>query len=198
MNFSIDENNIIDEFSRLASDMLTQQQLTVNGHQFRFTEIEFYYCCDKHPDGYTHEHDMKAGRWRFHNQGFDITLKGETGYGGILIRGVKTRDRDDKTKFNYINGPRRVLFSVMKCLNPVDEPNNAFGIEVGDTVKEEIFKTFRHGLGAGGEYFDAKYRFIFEPTKFDRKQFSGSEEIARSFDDEAMAERFLGYRLSEL
>lgn len=76
--FFIDETKIEHSFTSIAQMLLLNKSLKVNGAEYRFTEIEFYYYCENHKDGYTHVHNMEAGKWRFHNQGFDITLRGET------------------------------------------------------------------------------------------------------------------------
>lgn len=76
--FFIDETKIEYSFTSIAQTLLLNKSLKVNGAEYRFTEIEFYYYCENHKDGYTHVHSMEAGKWHFHNQGFDITLRGET------------------------------------------------------------------------------------------------------------------------
>lgn len=201
--FQIDENQkIVDEFSRIANNLLLSKKMVINQVSYRFTEIEFYYHSSIHPDPYTHEHSLEAGKWRFHNQGLDITLKGKEGYGGILIRGIE-KSGDKKT---YINGPRRVIFEITKYLNPVHELNNVFGIEDADSENHDIFECFRQGLKENDskptdnntiDFLNAKYRFITKPQKFDRKQFSGSEAIARCFRDSDLKYRFLGYKLKK-
>jgi hypothetical protein len=199
--FHIDENQRIDvEFRRIANTLLLKKKLVVNEIKYRLTEIEFYYHSNIHPDPYTHKHSLEAGKWRFHNQGLDISLKGNEGYGGILIRGIETNG----VKKTYINGPRRVIFEFTKYLNPVQKLNNIFGIEDAEPEEHEIFECFRHGLtekkttlkdNCAIDFLNAKYRFIVKPQKFDRKEFSGSEAIARSFHDSDRKNRFLGYNL---
>jgi hypothetical protein len=196
MDFQIDETFILKEFDRLAEDLLFKSILIVNSERFNFTEIEFYYYNRDHQDAFTHEHSLPAGKWRFHNQGFDITLRGKTGFGGILIRGVKGKE--------YVNGPRRVLFEVMSHLNPVSVINNNIGIQEVNEKKGQLFKTFRHGLGKSDpklecddiEYFrNAPYRYLVNPKNFNKSQFSGAEKIARGFKDPKLAFEFLGYHL---
>lgn len=200
MEFQINENCIDSEFVRLAELLLWQSELVVNKATFNFTEIEFYYYAEKiHQDAFTHEHKEDAGKWRFHNQGFDITLKGETGFGGILIRGV---ERDGE----FLNGPRRFLFEIMSHLNPVSEMNNVFGIQRKKETKSRIFRTFRHGLKNPNsglpcdwpEYYrNLDYRFIIHPQSFKKSQFQGSEAIARRFNDTELSYEFLGYHLKQ-
>jgi hypothetical protein len=199
MEFQINENSIETEFLRLAELLLWRSELVVNEAAFNFIEIEFYFYAEKHQDAFTHNHNESAGRWRFHNQGFDITLRGETGFGGILIRGV---ERNGKT----FNGPRRVLFELMSHLNPVTKMNNAFGIQGKKETKSRIFRTFRHGLknpisglpcDRPDYYRNLECRFIVHPQSFDKSQFQGSEAIARGWKDSNLSYEFLGYNLKQ-
>lgn len=202
MDYQINEKNIVSEFKRLADTILLKKELIVNDKTYRFTEIEFYYYSENHKDAYTHKHEYESGRWRFHNQGLDITLKGKSGYGGVLIRGIESKDKDKNKCF--INGPRRVVFEIMKHLNSVNQCNNIIGIKNCKNQKEKIFETFRHGLNNPiqkdqcdnpTKYKNANYRFIIKPQLFDRKQFSGAENIARKFNNKDLSFNFLGYDL---
>lgn len=196
MEFEINEINIDHEFERLSKLLLLEKVLVVNNEKIRFTEIEFYYYSKNHDDAFTHEHGSDAGKWRFHNQGFDITLKGESGFGGILIRGIEIGGK-------YFNGPRRVLFEIMSHLNPVNQIDNKFGL-VNNEIKLDlpIFRTFRHGLNTPNSNLTCKnpayfigtnYRFLVDPQKFDKKQFSGAEKIAVGFKNSEQSFKFLGY-----
>jgi len=197
--FQINEEKIEKEFVRLAESILLEKQLIVNEARFNFTEIEFYFYSKTHKDAFTHEHKMEAGKWRFHNQGFDITLRGENGFGGILIRGVEFAGK-------FTNGPRRVLFEVMQYLNGVTEVENKIGITDKKKENQTIFKTFRHGLNEPStnlpcdnpdDFKNAKYRFIIKPQSFDRKQFTGSEIIAKDFKNNDLSKEFLGYEIKQ-
>ncbi|MBN2891623.1 MAG: hypothetical protein JXL97_07140 [Bacteroidales bacterium] len=199
----IKDNQAIEEqFINIAAKLLLESQLQVNSVFFNFTEIEFYfYDSRRHQDVFTHRHEMEAGRWRFHNQGFDITLKGENGFGGILIRGVEnTLNQQNR----FINGPRRVLFEITKYFNQINIPNNIFTIVDKPVEEFEIFQTFRHGLNNPVlneacndivKYRNSPYRFIIKPTLFDKKQFAGAESIAKSFQNRQRIYDFLGYNL---
>lgn len=204
MNFWIKETNIDLEFEKLANQLLLQEAFIVNSQRIRFTEIEFYYYSEKHKDAFTHSHEMDSGKWRLHNQGLDITLKGDSGFGGILIRGISIENRI-LNKTDYFNGPRRVLFEIMKHLNTVNEVKNDFGLIEIERSDLKIYKTFRHGLNTPNNelntdeieiFKNANYRFITNPREFKKNQFSDSEKIARSFNDKNLAFEFLGYKLN--
>ena len=202
--FYINEDQIEASFRNIANTLLLEKGLQVNNALFRFTEIEFYYNCPEHKDEFTHAHEMETGRWRFHNQGFDITLKGETGYGGILIRGVNNSLKALGDEQKYVNGPRRVLFEIFKHLAPVETTKNKLGIVDTERLTTKVFETYREGLGetehthqlTGKSFKEIDYRFIVEPQRFDKKQFSGAEKIARRFNNAELAFAFLGYKLS--
>lgn len=197
MEFQINESIIKSEFERISNMLLLNKTLIVNDKMVRFTEIEIYYYYTKsHQDAFTHRHDYQEGKWRFHNQGFDITLRGETGFGGVLIRGIEI---DGK----YFNGPRRVVFELMRHFNPVDLLENRFGLIDNEKRDLEVFRTYRQGLNkpdpmlecSDPEFFkNVKYRYIVDPKCFDRKQFSGAEKIADSFNDMETSHKFLGYK----
>lgn len=197
LEFRINENEILDDFNRIAKLLLLQKRLKINNVIARFTEIEFYYYCQQHDDNFTHEHTLNEGRWRFHNQGIDITIKGNSGFGGILIRGIEINDE-------YINGPRRVLFKIMDFLNPVNEVLNNFGLIDGDILDFQIFQTYRHGLVSPSSkmpsqnselFLNANYRYIVTPQNFSKKQFAGAEQIAQRFNDRDLSIKFLGYNI---
>jgi hypothetical protein len=137
MNLNIDKENIEGSFDRIATDLLLQKALFVNGKEIRFTEIEFYYFDPVHQDNYTHKHRRELGEWRFHNQGLDITFQGdETSDGGILIRGIYVEGE-------YYNGPRIVVGKIFEFFSRVDTESN---IVLKDTTERscDILKTFRH------------------------------------------------------
>lgn len=178
--FQIDEKNIEKEFERLAQLLLLKKQLIINDAKFNFTEIEFYFYSKEnhHEDAFTHKHEVCAGKWRFHNQGLDITLRGTNGSGGILIRGVEFNGK-------FTNGPRRIIFEVMKYLNEASKVENKFGIEDKKKETHIIFRTFRHGLNNPSskklkcnnlEFKEANYRFIVQSELFSGKNNSIVQE----------------------
>lgn len=201
MNFFISEENIPLTFEAIAKQLISGYALVVNEAIFRFTELEFYYFSESHPDGFTHLHSEEAGKWRFHNSGLDITLRGSAGYGGILIRGIRRYQHKEES---YINGPRRVLFEIGKYLNVVTAPDNSFGIRKSDRLDIELFQTYREGLGQPvqgcpepDKFREARYRFLIAPHNFQPGHLAGKEKIARSFNDPEQSLRFLKYELKQ-
>jgi len=190
MPFQLNETDIPSKFKRLSKLLLWEKNLTINNATFGFTEIEFYYYSKiehqdrnkNHQDPFTHEHNEEPGKWRFHNQGLDITLKGDSGFGGILIRGIENK-KPKENEAKFINGPRKVVFELMRHLNPIEKPNNKIELVDNKSNDEpEIFETFRHGLNSPqpkleynpeelNKYRTAHYRFIIIPTTLYSKKF---------------------------
>ena len=203
--FCIDEKNVEKNFKHITHELIHRQRLVINKVSFRFTELEFYFFSEAHPDGYTHLHEQQEGHWRFHNSGLDITLRGKhhfQSYGGILIRVLRT---DGNPKETYINGPRRVVFEIGKHLNAVTDPKTFLGIETGTELSEKeypIFQTYREGLGkpvlSGLNTFQYhQYRFLLAEHLFKGSQLKDKEKIARSFNNPERAHAFLGYTLNQ-
>ena len=76
INLKIENNNIIDDFARIADDLMNRWILKCEGSQYRITEIEFYFQSDSHNDMYTHAHKLQkeTGRWYFHGSGVDLSF----------------------------------------------------------------------------------------------------------------------------
>lgn len=139
LNLAIDNNKIEESFDSIAKQLFNEFELHANDTVFEFTEIEFYYFHEKnHPDNYTHEHQRDEGEWRFHNQGIDITFESkDDSDGGILIRGIKTKD-------NYVNGPRKILMKIFESLGKVEDENKIILKKKTKKSDNKISKTFRH------------------------------------------------------
>lgn len=163
MNFSIDDNNIEQSFDLIAKELLTEHVLRINDHEFEFTEIEFYYYKNGvHEDMYTHKHLRKAGEWRSHNQGLDITLEGNTDQdGGILIRGLKNGSK-------YVNGPRNAVASMFESMGSIFNASTIVLMKK-DLGKKKIIKTFRHipNKIQDKENHFKKYRYIADFEQVD-------------------------------
>ena len=158
MDFTINNSDIKSSFDRIARNLLTACVLKVNDVAFEITEIEFYYFYPEvHEDEYTHPRQFEAGKWRYHNQGLDITLLGnERQDGGILIRGLKLGNK-------CINGPLKVVQKIYETFGSCTDMNQLVLVEAPNNSKK-VFKTFRHlpNKITYPKYHDAKYRYLTE------------------------------------
>lgn len=166
------EHEVIQSFERISKELLNNYSIKVNDSTFLFTEIEFYYFYKViHEDENTHEHEFKAGRWRCHNVGLDITFESilpDVCDGGILIRGIK--QVEPLTDKPYVNGPRRVICKIFDHLNDVLTVNaGIYLIELPTPLDREIFRTSRQGI-KGKSYIDSKYRYFTEQKEWKSKQ----------------------------
>lgn len=163
MIFTVDKNNVESSFDRIAKDLLLRKSLFVNQVEIQFTEIEFYYYCQEvHEDNYTHRHMREAGQWRFHNQGIDITFKGdELSDGGILIRGISTNGR-------YVNGPLKSLRVIFERFGDISARTEMF-LADGENRNKEIIKTSRHlpNKVVHDEFQLKPYRYLVDIEKLD-------------------------------
>jgi hypothetical protein len=181
INLTIDitsKETIQISFDRIAQDLILNWQLKINDILFSFTEIEFYYFYKGiHEDNATHEHNYEQGSWRFHNQGLDITFQStDISDGGILIRGLKSENKSEK---EYVNGPRRILETIFKNLNPVAVIQQQFGLSPKIMTNSiEIFKTGRHGISTTQKnlYSDALYRYYIDLAGWKNTHVSLSEK----------------------
>ncbi|UII19649.1 hypothetical protein [Fulvivirga ligni] len=173
-----------------------------NKVEYRLVEIEFYFNCEQHRDSSTHEHNLDAWQWRFHNSGLDITLwesDNREGYGGILIRSIKSLDG------NFTNGPRKVVSQLFRDQGTVSEVNN--GIRLVEKSFDDLYSlhdeenrilsTWRHNIGKS-EFADSTYRYIIDRTL--NNKVKGREQVCRKYlmdhperSDEV--KQWLGYNL---
>jgi len=114
--------------------------LEINNKSHRLTEVEFYFCGDKHMDIYTHQDPLQqtSGKWYFHRtgkgykggsyKGLDVTF-GQNGFGGILIRAILDLESD-----NYIEGPCNCVNHILE-LNQISKKTP----EVSDFVEQDGF-----------------------------------------------------------
>jgi hypothetical protein len=123
-------------FNNIADQLMKYYLISINGHKYRLAELEFYLNDANHPDIFTHgnKSQLTCGQWYFHKtgssykggsfKGLDITFS-TRGYGGILIRAIKSVDDD-----TYIEGPCNVVNTILNEYN-VDN--------VSDFVSREDF-----------------------------------------------------------
>ena len=155
MKFDIDDTQIDQSFDAIAKELINEHVLIVNDQEFHFTEIEFYYFNIGHEDIYTHRHLRRAGEWRIHNQGLDITLEGNNEKdGGILIRGLEQYGK-------YINGPIKALGVLFESMGSVVNTSSIV-LSKRNPVNNQIIKTFRHipNKIQNKDFHFKKYRYL--------------------------------------
>lgn len=184
-------------FREQATELLNTKGIEINGVVCEIYEIEFYLQSPEHPDPFVHCHadHLTNNRWYFHKQrhnyrsgtfkGLDLTFGGESNYGGILIRSIRSPD------LGVIEGPCRVVNYILEQLElekisdlvPADAPPiNAYefprlhivdlatpsegrikaGPRIGLTLKRERPRGF--------EFLMKPYRFV-RSTRFRKEQY---------------------------
>ncbi|MEI6556495.1 MAG: hypothetical protein WCL70_12970 [Paludibacter sp.] len=120
---NVETVDVQSKFSIIAEELMCNYQIvSVSGEKFNIHEIEFYFFNKNHLDTSVHLHNLKAGQWRVHYSGLDITFNGCTyldscknkkcndcklsSYGGILIRSIGN-------SINLIVGPLRVQTTLL-------------------------------------------------------------------------------------
>ncbi len=200
--FLVNTSDVQGEFDRLASLILFGCVIKTGAFSYRIVEIEFYFYCKEHPDGFTHSHEMAPGCWRVHRSGLDITLCGlrQEAYGGILIRSV--RDMHSK---NFINGPVKVFYELMNHNFAVEDPGVPLQLMTSDKLFRvepfEPLKTHRIGIfkpqkqtPLDNAFIDHEYRYIIcleKENKVEQRELTASK-----ISDSEIRTRFLGYSLS--
>jgi len=173
---------------------MNSYSLEINKKSHRLTELEYYFCGDKHMDTFTHQDALQesSGKWYFHKtgkgykggsyKGLDITF-GQKGFGGILIRAIEVLDDSSET---YIEGPcmcvnhilslnnkkEIVDFVEQKSFNLSVSKKNRLYLRKNDTLpKLEVVAGPRVGLtlkktdGDRSYYIMKDYRFMCHPRK---------------------------------
>lgn len=164
-----DRETIQSRFDLAADYLLKHCLLSIDGHNYAVTEIEFYYYTGIHPDPYVHRHpnQSKTGLWYFHEVGQDLTFGDGGSYGGILIRALKAADNDA-----YMDGPVKTFNGLFNRELRLDEPHS-FLIRFSDAPTlpdRHIIPSFpRVGMYPAGreqdrEYFFKPYRYLSFPS----------------------------------
>lgn len=178
--------NIKSKFDEIARILLTKTKIVrkpkkkgIIQMEYYITDIEFYLYCDEHPDNITYKRKCDAGEWYLHLSGVDIAFKSENMefeqetkdknikwtkenlfYGGILIRGIETKD--EKTlNGKYLNGhPMLVCYELFNKTNMYDSPileeddsRLAFGL---DKPKK------REGISENSKFTTEPYRYTLK------------------------------------
>lgn len=142
-------------FNLIAKKLINKYVLLVNGNTIELCDLEFYWNDgNDHKDHSTHFHSYQHGQLRPHGAGYDISLRDESGYGGILIRGII---KDGIPTY----GPIRSADVIFRAgANLFKEVFNIKLVEKSTPTVHPVFATTRIGLKENGEFWNENYRFI--------------------------------------
>jgi hypothetical protein len=167
IDFRIREDNIDEDFQRIANDLLNNWILKVENALYRIAEIEFYYSGNSHRDPYIHGNKLQkqTGKWYFHGSGIDITFGNDAAFGGILIRALANIQSNE-----YIYGPLVCVQELFKNFPTVFNSEINFGLipaKENQIVKEKLIRAPRVGLNPqkDPEMWDKLYRFLVMPKQ---------------------------------
>lgn len=192
------------DFRRIASSLMANFVIKINSHEYLLTEIEFY--CQTigkdsiHHDPYVHGDDLQKqmSHWYFHGSGLDLTFGNDLYYGGILIRGIKTKSGGE---LKYISGPLNVVKELFSKANKVDEQSIfclKFKSEVPPLLNEPFFVR-RVGLNEKHNkvYFNKKYRAIVDISS--KHPFKEKEKVYKTLKEDSSIninlEELFGYKI---
>lgn len=188
---SINEKNSNMVCEKIAKILMQSYCLKVANQKFYFAEIEFYLHSDQHPDPYVHQNDKQLDFWKFYVHpkdgnygGIDITIgdKLKNLYGGVLIRGVKSKNGQ------FFSGPnlfKKEIYRLLKVDN-FESLQNIIDQDVKivdcDDQKgsENFFRSTRVGLRPKYEDYCEDGRYIYKLHRFiafpDEKEHSYKEK----------------------
>lgn len=179
--FATKSTNTQIAFDKMAQYVFNKCCLKAHGKTYYFTEIEFYYYADAHPDTYTygkakgdqHSPQLTSDQCYLHSSGLDITFGADKEYGGILVRGI--RNEKNEYIFGPINCAKTILGSIRysskrrkerATLPRLEKKENGSYSYLGIGNPNHIYKGPRIGLKEKNDFRWAPYRYIvdFTPT----------------------------------
>jgi hypothetical protein len=162
IKLQIKNGNFERQFESIANELFNKWVIVNKYSSFRLTDIEFYWHSKTHEDKSVYERNHvkpKQGQWFFHYSGVDIALDNDDGYGGILIRGIRDINVNDK-KGNF-NGPLVCAMKLFTGMNAFEE-NTVPILKNHQFENKELKKLERVNLGENskeGGFNKKKYRF---------------------------------------
>ena len=188
--------SIIESIEAIAKDLIINKAISVNGYQFSFIDVEFYYHHENHPDGYTMKHNRPKGELEIHRYGIDISLGDQMkeGYGGILLCGLY-----DRQKGVPIAKPQviREIFNQMKM------GENKMELVEFKSPWNDVFKSKRQNLGDPGndnnkqDYVNSLYKYFAKDERILR-EYKGKETILKSSElSEEEIQELIKYKLKK-
>lgn len=172
-----------ESFESIAKLLINHHHLLVNNSKLQLCDLEFYWNDGgQHADNSTHQHDYKNGQLRPHGSGYDIVLRNERGYGGILIRGLIM---DGIPTY----GPIRCADKIFKSGdNLLKEGFLIKLVEKRSPSTWQVFSTPRIGLKREGEFWDKNYRFIRCSTDY-LYQIEGKTKILEAIERRGLVDQ---------
>lgn len=151
LNANSSKDNIVATFEKIAKKLLNNYHIKKGEEEYYFMHIEFYFCNKNHLDIITYPRKLDAGKWFFHQSGFDLTFTSkyekdnegkintekEFYFGGILIREVIK-----KSSCKNFNGPYKCEWEIFDSLDALSketsvphlEPNENFNFGMGKEI----------------------------------------------------------------
>lgn len=186
INHELDFN----KFNTLAEYLMNNCHLKIGELEYELMELEFYfYEKNIYEDTNTHcsESQKMSNTWYLHQfkdkkmfksgnyKGLDITFGNNNTYGGVLIRGIKSKN-------DIIAGPSNVVTKIMEKLNlkindmnslaelifekNITDNNSLKLIEQENSNPSILLRSPRIGLVKMDEYFSYPYRYIKNNSEY--------------------------------
>ena len=176
-NGSVEEMQCI--FYETAKELMNNYVLKIEDDiEVELKEVEFYYYDkNKHPDDYTHGHNLQKECCKLyvHGSGLDITFGNGKYYGGILIRGIKINGK-------YVAGPGKVMQKIAKELGIIKKDNEKFNYEELQQKLDNLYESNKIYLNDNKqEIFQNKYLYIYSREGLLRKFKKYSHALYRFF-----------------
>jgi hypothetical protein len=193
---NLSKDSIIESFDRIAKDLILNRAISVNGYQFSFIDIEFYYHHENHPDGYTMKHIRPKGELEIHRYGIDISLGNheKEGYGGVLICGLY--DRSSKKPI-----PKPQV--IRELYNQIRMGDNKLDLVEVKPLWNGVFQSKRQHLGDPGtdknkqDFVNSLYKYVAKNEGILR-DYKGKEAILRTSNlSEQEIEELIKYKLKK-
>ncbi|GHT32328.1 hypothetical protein AGMMS49574_15630 [Bacteroidia bacterium] len=180
-----DNKDIEAKFKKIAELLFQEYYIKKGDNKYEFLEIEFYYYTKGHEDIITYPRQVEAGKWFFHNSGVDISFEsrckdvkqpsairkpGEDYFGGILIRSLLKKNKDDP-KYQLITGPLKCtwdLFDVIDALKITSEDLPVITKKEETSIKK-VHSTSRY-ISINDEKANQKFDVNFDDFNLFKKE----------------------------
>lgn len=174
--------------------MINKYELKINGKVFQFIDVEFYFFCKVHKDGFTMNHIRNIGELEAHRYGIDISIgNSENSYGGILIKSLL-----DKTKIISKSQIKNELinnFLIRQNEITINKKQNSTEIKLIQTERENLGK-IDIGKNRTQEFKQEKYRYVVFDKEIIQK-YKGKESLLRKSNLSCSEiQELIGYKLS--